>query len=110
MSLDKIIWIVSALAAVVFAFISGFEMAGLVLIVLGLASGFFVKGDHRKALLLAAIFLGMGGSAALGGIPAVGDYLTAIFANYGTVLGAASIMVIVMATAERLVPGMAPAE
>lgn len=112
MSLDKIIWIVSALAAVIFAFVSNFAMAGLILIVLGLASGFFVKGDHRKALILAAIFLGMGGSSALGGIPTVGAYLTAIFTNYGTVLGAASIMVIVMATAERLVPGMAaePAE
>lgn len=109
MSLDKIIWIVSALAAIAFSFISGFEFAGLVLIVLGLASGFFVKGDHRKALILAAIFLGMGGSSALGAIPMAGAYLTAIFSNYGIVLGAASIMVIVMATAERLIPGMASA-
>ena len=39
--------------------------------------------------------------------PAVGAYLTAIFSNYGAVLGAASLMVIVMATAERMIPGMA---
>jgi MFS family permease len=105
MSLDKMVWAVSFLAAVVLAFVSGFAMSGLVLAVLGLASGYFVKGDHRRGVLLAAIFL-MGGAGALGGIPAVGAYLTAIFTNYGGVLSAASIMIIVMATAERLVPGM----
>lgn len=104
MSLDKIIWAVSLLAAIVFAFFT-FDYAGLILVVLGLASGFFVKGDHRKALLLAAIFLVAGGAGALGPIPAVGEYLTAIFTNYGVVLASASLLVIVMATVERLVPG-----
>ncbi|OLF72964.1 hypothetical protein AWH62_08380 [Maricaulis sp. W15] len=105
MSLDKILYAVAALAAIVFAFIS-FEFTGLILAILGLACGFFVKGDHRRGLLIAAIFLMAGGAGALGGIPAVGEYLTAIFTNYGAVLAAASLMVIVMATAERLVPGM----
>lgn len=107
MSIDKIVWAVAALAAIVFAFATGFEWAGLILALLGLASGFFIKGDHRRAVILAAIFLIAGGSGALGSIPAVGEYLTAIFSNYGAVLGAASLMVIVMATAERMVPGMA---
>lgn len=105
MSLDKIVWAIAALAAIVFAFVS-FEWAGLILALLGIASGFFVKGDHRRALILAAIFLVAGGAAALGPIPAIGDYLTAIFTNYGAVLAAASLTVIVMATAERLIPGM----
>jgi ABC-type enterochelin transport system permease subunit len=109
MSIDKIVWAVSLLAAVIFAFVTGMEFAGLILVVLGLASGFFVKGDHRKALILAAVFLGMGGAGALETIPAVGGYLTAILTNYGAVLGAASVMVILMATIERLVPGMATA-
>lgn len=104
MSLDKIIWAVAFLAAIVFAFVT-FEYGALILALLGLASGFFVKGDHRKALILAAIFLIAGGSTALGSIPAIGEYLNAIFANYGAVLGAASLMVIVMATVERLIPG-----
>lgn len=103
MSLDKIIWAVSLLAAIVFAFFA-FDYAALILVVLGLISGFFVKGDHRKALILAAIFLIAGGAGALGPIPAIGEYLIAIFTNYGTVLAAASIMVIVMATVERLIP------
>jgi len=48
----------------------------------------------------------MGGSGALGSIPAIGGYLTAIFTNYAAVLAAASLTVITMATLERLVPGM----
>ena len=99
MSLDKIIWAVALLAAIVFAFVS-FDYAALILIILGLASGWFVKGDHRKSLIIAAIFLYAGGAAALGGIPTIGEYLTAIFSNYGAVLGAASLLVIVMATVE----------
>lgn len=103
MSLEKIIWAVAFLAAIVFAFVS-FEYAALILAVLGLASGWFVKGDHRKSLLMGAIFLHVG-HAALGGVPAVGEYLTAIFSNYGAVLNAAGLLVIVMATVERLMPG-----
>ncbi|HAQ34918.1 MAG: hypothetical protein CMF74_04095 [Maricaulis sp.] len=105
MSLDKIIWAVAAIAAIILAFVA-FEYSALILVILGLVSGFFVKGDHRRALILAAIFLIAGGAGALGPIPAIGEYLTAIFTNYGVVLAAASIMVIVMATAERLIPGM----
>jgi hypothetical protein len=105
MSLDKIIWAIAAVVAIVFAFIS-LELEGLILAILGLACGFFIKGDHRRAVILAAIFLIAGGAGALGAIPTVGTYLTAIFSNYGAVLSAASLMVIVMATAERLVPGM----
>ena len=104
MGLNKIIWAVAALAAIVFAFVS-FEYSALILALLGLVSGFFVVGDHRRSLLIAAIFL-MGGASALNGIPAAGEYLTSIFQSYGMVLNAASLMVIVMATAERLIPGM----
>ena len=106
MSLDKIIWAIAAIAAIILAFVA-FEYSALVLVILGLISGFFIKGDHRRAVILAAIFLIIpAGAGALGPIPTIGEYLTAIFTNYGVVLAAASIMVIVMATAERLIPGM----
>lgn len=105
MSLDKIIWAIAAIVAILFAFIA-FEMEGLILAVVGLVSGYFIKGDHRRAVILAAIFLVTGGSGALHAIPTAGVYLTAIFESYGAVLAAASLMVIVMATAERLIPGM----
>ena len=105
MSLDKIIWAIAAIVAILFAFIA-FEMEALILAIVGLVSGYFIKGDHRRGVILAAVFLMVGGAGALGAIPTVGDYLTAIFTSYGAVLSAASLMVIVMATAERLVPGM----
>ncbi|MCW5723501.1 MAG: hypothetical protein KIS81_00920 [Maricaulaceae bacterium] len=106
MSLAKIIWAVAILAAIIFAFVQ-FEFAGLILIILGLAGGFFVSADHRRGVLIAAIFLMAGGSGALGGIPEIGQYLTAILGSYGSVLAAASVMVIIMVTVERLKPAAA---
>ena len=102
MSTAKIIWIVSAIAAIVFAFID-FSMEAAVLAVLGLVSGFFVDKEHRVGLIVAAIFLA-GSAAAWGKIPAVGDYLTAIWGSYGSLLAAASLMAIARTTVERLKP------
>jgi hypothetical protein len=104
MSIAKIIWIVSFLAAVAFAFVS-FEMAGAVLAVLGLIAGWFVDAEHRRGLIVAAIFLLMaGGASAWGAIPAIGGYLNAIFASYGGVLAAASLTAILKTTFERVRP------
>ena len=64
MSLAKIIWAVAVLAAIVFAFVT-FEYAGLILVILGLASGWFVSLEHRRGVLIAAIFLIAGGAGAL---------------------------------------------
>jgi energy-coupling factor transporter transmembrane protein EcfT len=104
MSLDKIIWAVAFLAAIVLAFVDISTYDALILAILGLASGYFVKGDHRKSLLMGAIFLHVG-AGALGSIPMAGEHLTNIFNNYGAVLNAAGLLVIVMATIERLMPG-----
>jgi len=102
MSVAKIVWAVSILAAVVLAFVT-FEYGGALLAVLGLASGFFVSEDHRRGVLIAAIFL-LVGSSALNAIPVLGEYLTAILSSYASVLAAASVMVIIMVTYERLMP------
>ncbi len=105
MSFAKILWIISFLCAVIFAFVSGFAYAGALLTVLGLVSGWFVDAEHRRGLIIAAIFLLMaGGAGAWGGIPEIGKYLTAIFASYGTVLAAAALTAIVKTTYERLKP------
>ncbi|PHR59663.1 MAG: hypothetical protein COA47_09190 [Robiginitomaculum sp.] len=104
MSIAKILWIVSFLAAVVFAFAS-FPMAAALLAILGLVSGWFVDADHRHGLIMAAVFLLMaGGASAWGAIPAVGEYLNAIFGNYAAVLAAASLTAIMKTTVERLKP------
>lgn len=73
------------------------------LALLGLASGFFVSADHRRGVLIAAIFL-LVGAGALEAIPVAGEYLTAILRSYSGVLAAASVMVIIMVTVERLMP------
>ncbi len=102
MSTAKIIWIIGALAAIVLAFMdTGYDAA--IIAVLGLAGGFFVDKDHRVGLIVAAIFLSAG-SGAWGPIPAIGDYLTAIWASYGGLLAAASLMAIGRTTYERLKP------
>lgn len=105
MSIAKILWIVSFLAAVVFSFVTGFAYAGALLAVLGLVSGWFVDADHRRGLIIAAVFLLMaGGAGAWGEIPAIGESLTKIFGNYAAVMAAASLTAIMKTTFERLKP------
>lgn len=101
MSIARIIWCLSAAAAVVLAFVSGFEYTGALLAILGLVSGWFVDKEHRMGLLVAAIFM-MGGASAWGAIPAAGEHLNAIFGNYGAVLSAGALMAICRTTVERL--------
>lgn len=102
MSLAKIIWAISALAAVIFAFVNGFELEGTILAILGLLSGWFLDHDHRRGVIIAAIFLMMGGSGALGSIPGIGAHLTAILSSLGAIFGAASVMAIVRTLVERI--------
>ena len=102
MSIAKIIWLVSLLAAIVFAFVSGFEFEGTILAVLGLLSGWFLDHDHRRGVIIAAIFLMAGGASALNGIVGVGGYLTDILTALGVVFGGASVMAIVRTLLERI--------
>lgn len=102
MSLAKIVWAVSALAAVILAFVNtGHD--SMVLALLGLASGWFLDHDHRRGVIIAAIFLMMGGSNALNSIIGIGDYLGAILAALGGVFSGAAVMAIVRTLVERLV-------
>ncbi len=108
MSLAKIIWAVSALAAILLAFVStGYN--GTILALLGLASGWFLDHDHRRGVIIAAVFLIVGGQNALGGITGIGETLTAILSSLGAVFGAASVMAIVRTLAERLLKSNASA-
>lgn len=104
MSIAKILWIVSVLAAVIFAFVS-FDYAGALLTVLGLASGWFVAADGRRGVIIAAVFLiAASGAGAWGGIPEIGAFFTKIFTSYAVVLSAASLTIIVKTTWEHLKP------
>ena len=101
MSLAKIIWAVSALAALVLAFVSTGHN-GMILAILGLASGFFLDHDHRRGVIIAAVFLMVGGAGALNSIMVVGEHLGAILGSLGAVFSAASVMAIVKTLLERL--------
>ncbi|NNC37544.1 MAG: hypothetical protein EX271_11080 [Acidimicrobiales bacterium] len=102
MSLARIIWIISLLAAIGLSF-ADMEMAGMILAILGLASGFFVDHEHRAGLIIAAVFLAMvGGAAAWNAIPGLGPVITDIMGSYSSVLSAAALMAILRTTVERL--------
>ncbi|MBL4854642.1 MAG: hypothetical protein JKY25_10445 [Robiginitomaculum sp.] len=106
MSIARIIWIVSLLAAVIFAFVSGFAYEGAILAVLGIISGWFVDKEHRLGLLIAAIFMTGAGATAWGGIPApIGGHLTAVLGSIGAVLAAAGVTAVLRRLLERVVLG-----
>ncbi len=101
MSIAKIIWLITVIAAILLAFVNtGFD--GTILAVLGLASGWFLDHEHRRGVIIAAIFLMTGGSGALGGIEGIGEHLTLILGSLGAVFGAASVMAIVRTLVERI--------
>lgn len=103
MSIAKIIWLVSALAAVILAFANtGFDAT--LLAILGLASGWFLDHEHRRGVIIAAIFFMVGGAASLNGISGIGEHLGSILGSLGAVFSGASVMAIVRTLAERIMP------
>ena len=103
MSIAKIIWLVSALAAVILAFVDMGANGAAILAVLGLASGWFLDHNHRRGVIIAAIFLmAAGGASALNAIPVVGPHCTDILGSLGAVFSAASVMAIVRTLVERI--------
>jgi hypothetical protein len=71
----------------------GFEV-GMVLVILGIIAGITVPGDMAVRVYVAVLAFPVVGSA-LGTIPAVGDYLNAIFNNFA--MAAAGIAATLMA-------------
>lgn len=101
MNAVKIIRIISTILIIVFAFIQ-FEYAMLILAVLGLLNGFMgVTEERRLIYLVTALALYMS-TGALGMVPAVGDYITAIFSNLSAVLNAGVLAVVIMTVKDRL--------
>jgi len=101
MSIARIVWLVSALAAIALAFVdTGHD--GTILALLGLLSGWFLDSEHRRGVIIAAAFLLVGGSAALNDIHTVGPHLTKIMSSLESVFGAAAVMAIVRTLAERI--------
>ena len=100
MDIAKIGWGLGTLAAVVLTFVNtGHD--GTILAVLGLIAGYASATDHRRGVMIAAIFLMAGGSGALGGLIAVGEHLTNILGSLSSVFSAAAVAIIVKTMIER---------
>ena len=97
----NIVRTVGFVAVLAIALIPGVPMGGLVLGILGLAVGWFVKEEDRVGVLIMAIFLAVG-SEALHDVPAIGPYVTNILVSAGSLVGAASVTVLAMITLDSI--------
>lgn len=101
MNIAKILLIIILLVSVVSAFVAIPYLAALAA-VLGLVNGvLYVEEDRRIYIMLLAVVLGTS-AGALGGIPEVGGYLTAMLTTLGSIAAAGAIGVIGKGISERL--------
>lgn len=102
MSPAKIVRIVGLIVLLAAALIPDLPFIALAVTIVGLLVGYYVAKDNRAVLFLIVIALASGASGALGTIPVVGGYLTAILSSLGSLLSAAAVTVIVMIVYERI--------
>ncbi len=102
MGAAKIVRIIALVVVLVAALVPNIPYAGVIVAIVGLAVGYYVSADNRGLLFLVAIALATGVAEALGGIPAIGMYLTAILSTLGALVAAAAVTVVVMISYERL--------
>ena len=97
----KIIRLAALAVAVVAAFVA-IPYVGLILMVLGLAIGFMGVPDERRVIFMVTAITLASVAGALGDIPMVGEYLTAILTNISSVLNAGAVAVILMIIKDRV--------
>ena len=101
MNAAKILLIIVVLISVASAF-AGIPYLGAVSAIVGLVYGVIgVEEERRIYFLVVAVALGTS-AGALGGIPAVGEYLTTMLSTLGGFAGAGAIGVIGKGISERL--------
>lgn len=103
MGVGKIVQLVGVLVAVVAGLMGGFQYSGLVIVILGIAGGWFIAAEDRSRFLIAALAL-IAVHGALGPIPGVGEYLTKALGGLSSLFNAAAATVIVVGVVERLKP------
>lgn len=103
MGVGQIIKIVGVLVAVIAGLMGGFPQSALAIAVLGAVGGWFIEEDDASRFLIVALALFMV-HGALGGIPMIGDFITAALASISSLFNAAAITVIVVGTVKRLMP------
>lgn len=103
MGVDKIVKLVGVIVAVVAGLIGGFQYSDLIIVLLGIAGGWFIAEDDRSRFLIAALALAMV-HGAFGPIPAIGEYLTGALGGLSSLFNAGAATVIVLGTIDRLKP------
>ena len=103
MGIGKIIQLVAVVVAVVAGLIGGFPQSALIVVLLGLAGGYFISEDDRIGFLVATLGLAMV-HGALAPIPVVGEYLSGALGGLSSLYNAAAVTVIVMRLVKALTP------
>ncbi|NIP18187.1 MAG: hypothetical protein GWM87_08550 [Xanthomonadales bacterium] len=101
MDTAKIIRLVALLVAVVAAFAT-IPYIDLIMVIVGLALGFMTVPEERRLIYMVTAVTLTTVAGALGPIPGVGDYLTAILGNLSAIVNAGAIAVIMMIVKDRL--------
>jgi hypothetical protein len=102
MGVDKIVKLVGVIVAIVVAFVP-FDYSGAIVALLGIAGAWFIAEDDRSRFLIAAVALNVA-HGGLGGIPAVGEYITTALGGLNVLFLAGAATVIVLGTIDRLKP------
>ena len=97
----KIIRLAALAVAIIAAFVA-IPYIALILVVLGLALGFMGVPEERRLLFLVTAVALTSVAGALGPIPVVGEYLTAILTNISAAINAAAVAVIIMIIKDRI--------
>lgn len=100
MAIGKIIQLVGIGVATLAGLIA-IPQAAVIIALLGLMGGWWVASDDRMMFLVATVAL-VTVAGALGGIPAVGMYMTSVLTNLGALFAAAAVTVILMMTFEKV--------
>lgn len=97
----KIIRIVAVAVAIIAAFVA-IPYIALIMIVLGLAMGLMGVPEERRLIFMVTAVTLASVAGALGPIPVIGEYLTAILTNLSAIVNAAAVAVILMIVKDRL--------
>ena len=97
----KIIRIAAVAVAIIAAFVA-IPYIALILVALGLAIGFMGVPEERRLIFMVTAVTLASVTGALGGIPAIGEYLTAILSNMSAIINAGAVVVILMIAKDRI--------
>lgn len=100
MNIYKIVGVIGILIAIVAAF-TKIPYAVELMTIAGIVVGISIIADHHVRVIVSAVAL-PAVAASFSGLPSIGDYVTAILANIGHVIGGAALLIILRNVFNRL--------